>query len=150
MGSFLKTKIDPREHLNVRIFDRCELSFENCFIQIPSYSRSNVRRVRMIYEKTKGQIALRPSLGKQNIQVKEVYRPSRVFQISSPVHFATAVGSRPSALLNWRKKFSLLAETNGPTQENESCRRLMEYLIRKSTHQMVSICSHCTKPGPDG
>ena len=87
----------------------------------------------MIYENTKGQIALRPSLRKQNIQAKEVDRPSRVFQISSPVHFATALGSRPSALRNWRKKFSLPAQTNGPTQENESCRRLMEYLIGKST-----------------
>ena len=77
----------------------CELSFEYCFIQISSYARAYVR---MIYENTKGQIALRPSLRKQNIQAKEVYRPSRVFQISSPVHFATALGSRPSALLNWR------------------------------------------------
>ena len=91
----------------------CELSFEYCFIQISSYSRAYVR---MIYENITGQIALRPSLRKQNIQAKEVDRPSRVFQISSPVHFATALGSRPSALRNWRKKFSLPAQTNGPTQ----------------------------------
>ena len=29
--------------------------------------------VRLLYEKTKGQIPLRPSFGKQNIQSKEVY-----------------------------------------------------------------------------
>ena len=83
----------------------CELSFEYCFIQISSYSRSYVRTraimgdshipraslgvsvsvplwllVRMIYDKTKGQVALRPWLRKQNKQAKEVYSLSRVVQ----------------------------------------------------------------------
>ena len=34
--------------------------------------------VRIIYEKTKGQIPLRPSLGKQNIQAIEVYYISNI------------------------------------------------------------------------
>ena len=34
--------------------------------------------VRIIYEKTKGQIPLRPSLGKQNIQAIEVYHISNI------------------------------------------------------------------------
>ena len=34
--------------------------------------------VRIIYEKTKGQIPLQPSLGKQNIQPKEVYHISNI------------------------------------------------------------------------
>jgi len=43
---------------------------KNCSIQISSYSRANVR---IIYDKTKGQIPLRPSLGEQSIQTKDVY-----------------------------------------------------------------------------
>ena len=42
---------------------------ENCYFQILSYSREYVRT---FYEKTEGLIDLRPSLGEQNIQAKEV------------------------------------------------------------------------------
>ena len=45
-------------------------TLENCFFQISSYSRAYVR---IIYEKTKSQVPLRPLLGKQNIQAKKVY-----------------------------------------------------------------------------
>ena len=48
----------------------CDNTVDNCFIQISFYLRAYVR---IRYEKTKGQIPLRPSLGKQNIQAKEVY-----------------------------------------------------------------------------
>ena len=46
---------------------------ENCFFQISSYSRTYLR---IIYEKTKGQVPMGPLLGKQNIQAKEVYSVS--------------------------------------------------------------------------
>ena len=42
---------------------------ENCYFQILSYSREYVRT---FYEKTEGLIDLRPSLGEQTIQAKEV------------------------------------------------------------------------------
>ena len=42
----------------------------NRFFQISSYSRAYLR---IIYEKTKGQVPLEPLLGKQNIQAEEVY-----------------------------------------------------------------------------
>ena len=45
-------------------------TLENCFSQISFYSYAYVR---IIYEKTKGQVPLGPLLGKQNIQAKEVY-----------------------------------------------------------------------------
>ena len=45
-------------------------TLENCFFQISCYSRAYVR---IIYEKTKGQVSLGPLLEKQNIQAKEVY-----------------------------------------------------------------------------
>ena len=48
----------------------CDNTLENCFFQIPSYSRAYVR---IIQEKTKSQVPLGPLLGKQNIQPKEVY-----------------------------------------------------------------------------
>ena len=48
----------------------CDKILGNCFIQITSLSRAYVR---MIYEQTKGKNPLRPSRGRQNIQVKEVY-----------------------------------------------------------------------------
>ena len=48
----------------------CDNTLENCFFQLSFYSRSFVR---IIYEKTKGQVPLGPLLGKQNIQAKEVY-----------------------------------------------------------------------------
>ena len=40
-------------------------TLENCFFQISSYSPAYLR---IIYEKTKGQVPLGPLLGKQNIQ----------------------------------------------------------------------------------
>ena len=48
----------------------CDNTPENCFFQISSYSRAFVR---IIYEKTKGQVPLEPLLGKQNMRVKQVY-----------------------------------------------------------------------------
>ena len=50
----------------------CDNTPENCFFQqILSYSRVYVRR---IYQKIKGQAGpLRPLLGKQNVQAKDVY-----------------------------------------------------------------------------
>ena len=48
----------------------CDNTQKSCSIQISPYSRANVR---IIYEKTKRQIPLRPSLGEQSIQAKEVY-----------------------------------------------------------------------------
>ena len=48
----------------------CDNTPKNCFFQISSYSRAFVR---IIYEKTKGQVPLEPLLGKQNMRVKEVY-----------------------------------------------------------------------------
>ena len=48
----------------------CDNILGNCFIQLTSYSRAYVR---IIYEQTKGKNPLRTSLGRQNIQVKEVY-----------------------------------------------------------------------------
>ena len=48
----------------------CDNNLENCFFPISSYSRAHVR---IIYEKTKGQVPLGPLEGKQNIQAKEVY-----------------------------------------------------------------------------
>ena len=46
----------------------CKQALKNCFLQILSYSRGHVR---IIYEKTKGQILSRPTSGK--IQAKEGY-----------------------------------------------------------------------------
>ena len=43
-------------------------TLEDCFFQILPYSLAYVR---IISEKTKGKIQVRPSLGKQNIQAKE-------------------------------------------------------------------------------
>ena len=40
-------------------------TLENCFFQISSYSPAYLR---IIYEKTKGQVPLGPLLGKQNVQ----------------------------------------------------------------------------------
>ena len=51
-------------------YSSCDNTLENCFFQISCYSRAYVR---IIYEKTKGQVSLGPLLGKQNIQAKEVY-----------------------------------------------------------------------------
>ena len=48
----------------------CDYTLENSFFQISSYSRAYLR---IIYEKKKGQVLLGPLLGKQNIQVEEVY-----------------------------------------------------------------------------
>ena len=48
----------------------CDNILGNCFIQLTSYSRAYVR---IIYEQTKGKNPLRTSLGRQSIQVKEVY-----------------------------------------------------------------------------
>ena len=45
------------------------ITLENCFFQISSYSPAYVR---IIYEKMKGPVPLRPLLGKQNVQAKEV------------------------------------------------------------------------------
>ena len=45
-------------------------TLENCFFQILSYSRAYLC---VMYEMTKGKVPLGPLLGKQNIQVKEVY-----------------------------------------------------------------------------
>ena len=42
----------------------------NCFFQISFYSRACLR---IISEKTMGQVPLGPILGKQNIQAKEIY-----------------------------------------------------------------------------
>ena len=56
---------------------------ENCFFEMSSYSRAYVR---IIYEKTKGQVPLGPLLGEQNIQAKEVYwtipRSTRKYKMS--------------------------------------------------------------------
>ena len=43
-------------------------TLEDCFFQILPYSLAYVR---IISEKTKGKIQVRPSLGKQNIQAKD-------------------------------------------------------------------------------
>ena len=48
----------------------CDNTPKNCFFQISSYSRAFVR---IIYEKTKGQVPLEPLLGKQSMRVKQVY-----------------------------------------------------------------------------
>ena len=56
------------------LFSRCRSSDntpENCSFQISLYAQAYVR---IIYEKTLGQIPLGHSLGKQNILAKEVYR----------------------------------------------------------------------------
>ena len=44
-------------------------TLENCLFQILSYSLAYIR---IISEKTKGDIQVRPSLGKHNLQTKEV------------------------------------------------------------------------------
>ena len=51
-------------------YNSCDNTLENCFFQISCYSRAYVR---IIYEKTKGQVPLGPLLGIQNVQAKEVY-----------------------------------------------------------------------------
>jgi len=51
----------------------CDTTLENCFFQILSYSRAYLR---IIYEKTKGQVPLGPLLRKQKITAKEVYWPA--------------------------------------------------------------------------
>ena len=43
----------------------CDNTLENCFFQISSYSRAYLR---VISEKTMGQVRLGPLLGKQNLQ----------------------------------------------------------------------------------
>ena len=48
----------------------CDNTLENCFLQITFNSRAYLR---IIYEEIKGQVPVGPLLGKQNIQVKEVY-----------------------------------------------------------------------------
>ena len=48
----------------------CDDTLEDCFFQISSYSHTYALKT---YEKTKGEVPLGPLLGKQNIQVKEVY-----------------------------------------------------------------------------
>ena len=60
-------------------------TLENCSFQISSYSCAYVR---IIYEKTKGQVSLGPLMGKQNIQAKEVYW----------VHGGDLGGDRPEAV----------------------------------------------------
>ena len=49
----------------------CDNTLGNCFFQISFYSLAYVR---IIYEKTNGQVPLGPLLGKQNKQAKEVYK----------------------------------------------------------------------------
>ena len=46
----------------------CDNTLENCFFQILSNSRAYLR---IIYEKTKGQVLLEPLLGKQKIQASK-------------------------------------------------------------------------------
>ena len=62
-------------------------TLENCFFQIFSYSLAYVR---IISEKTKGKIHVRPSMGKQNIQAKEVYRSSLPVQLTAVVDEETS------------------------------------------------------------
>ena len=53
----------------------CDNTLGNRFFQISSYSRAYLR---IIYEKTMGQVPLGPLLAKQNIQAKEVYCINKV------------------------------------------------------------------------
>ena len=53
----------------------CDNTLGNRFFQISSYSRAYLR---IIYEKTMGQVPPGPLLGKQNIQAKEVYCINKV------------------------------------------------------------------------
>ena len=84
IGTFiLSIKRDLRERASRRSYRPLQLLCFLCqilvrlmllqitiFIQISSYLGAHVC---IIYEKTKGQIPLRPSLGKHKIQAKEVY-----------------------------------------------------------------------------
>ena len=63
----------------------------NSFFQISSYSCAYLR---IIYEKTMGQVPLGPLLGKQNIQAKEVYSKKQIEIIWLEINpFATATAS---------------------------------------------------------
>ena len=55
---------------SINLFSLYVYTLENCFLQITSNSRAYLR---IIYEEIKGQVSVGPLLGKQNIQVKEVY-----------------------------------------------------------------------------
>ena len=61
----------------------CDKTPEDRFFQMSSYSRAYVR---IIYEKTKGQVPLGTLFGNQNIQAKEVYwtipRSTRRYKMS--------------------------------------------------------------------
>ena len=67
-------------------------TLENCFFQISFCSRAYVR---IIYEKRKGQVPLKPLLGKQNIQAKKVYwKISELFTCPSGVVYPDGVAPR--------------------------------------------------------
>ena len=62
-------------HVLFSQYRSCDNTLGNRFFQISFYSRAYLR---IIYEKTKGQVPLGPLLGKQNIQAEEVYCINKV------------------------------------------------------------------------
>ena len=63
------SRLLERRVLLVCMFRSCDNILKNCFFQISSYSSAYVR---IIYEKTKGQVPLGPLLGKQRSQEKSI------------------------------------------------------------------------------
>ena len=60
----------------------CDNTLENCFFQISSHSRANVR---IIYEKTKSQVPLGPLLGKQKAKEVNSAQVISAFTHNAPV-----------------------------------------------------------------
>ena len=62
-------------HVLFSQYRSCDNTLGNRFFHISFYSRAYLR---IIYEKTMGQVPLGPLLGKQNIQAKGVYCINKV------------------------------------------------------------------------
>ena len=79
-------------------------TLENCFFQILSYSRAYLR---IIYEKTKGQVPLEPLLGKQNTQAKGVYYMSDCKTVGFFLKISKEIGKAWCKIITRAKRASL-------------------------------------------
>ena len=93
----------------------CDNTQGNCFFQISSYSHAYLR---IIYERTKGQVPLGPLLGKQNIQAKEVYLPTEN-KGASNVNCSTVVSVFDVCLLHNQSPLITMSRYTGYSPGNE-------------------------------
>ena len=114
----------------------------------------------IIYEKTKGQIPPRPSLGKQNIQAKEVYwrdcgtdygdldnnSSNSAFKHSLQLSMANCLLSNKLAQYIWTCHCVKFATLTQQTNETEIIRQCMQMQCQKKLQQPSYVQTDATSP----